>query len=681
MSTGPPDQGGPPKKPREGTAKQESQQVLTNDDGTQLNVVDGWEQMKIKTQKCKLCEERIRKWSWRCKKCLRHICSECLDSNSTRSDYQKAASRDHVEVLCWCDPRFGLSQTNPAFSNMQASQPPPPKRFEEEARAREAQKLAAATREARTKGITKPKPKKKAAKELPESAAVPSPSETAGKPEDDFVPSTKAENDGPGQRAPRKRKLATRQPVRGGTDETPGEEATPRKKPKVDHQQQDTTSAISTVSHAAPGYDITTVNGTHPTADDFHITILGAGFVGLFVARQLALEAKKAGAAYNITVVDVQSAVCQAASAHCDGILSTEDVPEAWHSLAQKAKEAWLGILALPNAHQKLDFSAKTSFIVYEDGLYDREDLPSWFTGGEDVYLQASQGSLGRLDSTKLASWLLAECQNLDVSFRFNHTIANTSFDDYSKLTGIHLQDYSKEGSFEALSCSNLILAAGPFTTYIFDQLFANQVVSIDNNIRAAHWFTISATIESAIDDVALRLPKAAATERKLQDQITMVARPTANTVKVTGFGAAVSKVRLPPEQALQARAAKTNELRALTAPYLNREGLNLKDKKQVQAAGRSELSTADGDAPIIDRVPASALGISTSNGADGYSNGVWLCYGFGRHGTLLAPGAARVLASKMFGGGEEMDGFGLPAYEVPEAQVHSKGKGKAKAV
>lgn len=85
--------------------KQSAASSTSNYDGSDLVLVEGgnWvKNEKIKTCKCETCGERVKKWSYKCMGCWRHVCSECLNLDSDeRSDYQHRAARNHVEEGCW----------------------------------------------------------------------------------------------------------------------------------------------------------------------------------------------------------------------------------------------------------------------------------------------------------------------------------------------------------------------------------------------------------------------------------------------------------------------------------------------------------------------------------------------------------------------------------------------------
>ncbi|KAK3705706.1 hypothetical protein LTR37_013149 [Vermiconidia calcicola] len=586
-----------------------------------------WElNTKIKTCKCEACGERVKHWSYKCiVKCGRHICSECLDPSSAKSAYEKKQARDCVYNRCWCEHRSGLP---PKFGRLK---PPPPVRTEEERKARQIKSLAALNSASRQTVSIKRKAE---------------------------VPRISVESPSPG-------------PAGNETsDDSEGEYQGP---------QSGVTLIVKTAQR--PGAK----RAAHLAGES--TVIIGAGFVGLFTARELALAARGANIEHRIVVVDIRSAHCELSSAQCNGILTTKGLPGSCPSVANAARQCWKEIVSSPEVRQPLDFKTGAAFNVTDatvDSATSGDRAPSWLQRSNEYNLLEDSDAFGRIDSTKLASWLYEQCNTLKVDFRLNHVVSEVKFVEDSRLSSVHIRDIKHEDrSAQQLQCGNLILAAGPFTTDIFDSLFEkHRLKDLDNLVQAAHWFRVASDNVTPADDIALLIPKAAKSVPQLRNEITLVAQPEGKTIAVSGLGLATRNVNLGQDEALEPKKAKTSELRSISAKYLNRDGLDIKDKAHIQSKGRSEISEAKDGAPIIDRVPVSGLGVAHKNEIDDdYLCGVWLCYGFGRHGTMLAPGAARLLVEKMLTGssGLEDGECRIPKYIEPKPMGLDKGKGRAK--
>ncbi|KAK3700907.1 hypothetical protein LTR37_015710 [Vermiconidia calcicola] len=691
----------PPNQPPSGPAN--------NPPATQSNHPGGgvppdpskWElNTKIKTCKCEACGERVKHWSYKCiVKCGRHICSECLDPSSTKSAYEKKQARDCVYNRCWCEHRSGLP---PKFGRLK---PLPPVRTEEERKARQIKSLAALNSASRQNVSTKRNVK------VPRiSVESPSPGPAGNETSDD----SEGEYQGP-QSGSTPIDKTTQRPVLkrkrqdSDNDDDVFTEAVDNvaKQPKrqsktvmaIDRWRKNNAPAIDTPSHERaqslpPKADDSSAppSATSDLSNAAHLAggstvIIGAGFIGLFTARELALVARKANIEHHISVVDLRSEHCELASGQCNGLLTTKGLPGLCPSLANAARQCWEEIVSSAEVRQRIDFKTGAVFDVTDatgDSATSEARAPPWLQRSNEYSLLGDSDAFGRIDSARLTSWLYEQCNTLNVDFRFNYAVSGVESAEDSKLSSVYIRDIRNEDRpAEQLQCGNLILAAGPFTTEIFDCLFEkHHLQDLHNLVRAVHWFRIASENVTPADDIALRIPKAALSVPQLQNEITLVAQPEGKTIAVSGFGSAVRNINLGQDEALKPKKPKTSALRSISAEYLNKDGLDVMKKAHIQSKGRSEISEANDGAPIIDRVPVSGLGVAYKNETDDhYLCGVWLCYGFGRHGTMLAPGAARVLVEKMFTGssGLEDGECRIPEYIEQKPMGTDKGKGRAK--
>ena len=125
--------------------------------------------------------------------------------------------------------------------------------------------------------------------------------------------------------------------------------------------------------------------------------IVGAGVVGLFTARELAMQARQAGIAHHIVVVELRKSYCELASAHCAGFLSTRGLSEEWNALSSEAKEWWYEIVSSGEVRERFDFDPDTRYEVSKDGKVLESDLASWIKEDKKWSMSTDAHAIGRM--------------------------------------------------------------------------------------------------------------------------------------------------------------------------------------------------------------------------------------------------------------------------------------------
>lgn len=340
---------------------------------------------KIKTCKCDGCGNRVTDFSYQCSECLRHICSVCLDPNTKQTLRTKAFAQWHLTKHCFCKFR---SHMDPKFDKKYA-QEAPPHRVEEEKQARISRNLAASSRKPKTN-------KAMAAKHTALRDASPDSDDGRDIDVSDDVPgsprrtiaATKPKREG------LKRKQYIIEDENEDPDENFDEDATSNsksKKQKVSKAAQ-VSSGDMTGGSMASGAASQLVHLHRATT-----VVIGAGVVGLFLARELALEANKAGIEHRIVVVELRQSCCELASGLCAGFLSTKGMPEDWSSLAEIAEECWFDMIASSDTRSTLAFSGNTKHQVVEGAGGGKDAAPRWLREEIPWALVEDEHALGRM--------------------------------------------------------------------------------------------------------------------------------------------------------------------------------------------------------------------------------------------------------------------------------------------
>ena len=381
--------------------------------------------------------------------------------------------------------------------------------------------------------------------------------------------------------------------------------------------------------------------------------IVGAGIVGLNIARELAMQTEKAGIRHAITVVDIQEDVCCLASANCAGLLSIHGRPDSLQALCDLSLEAWGDFADTPGFPESTKLQLDSVYTVARSDGKNRDAKPSWYTGHELDITEQDSTSIGKLDTDSLIDYLLADCRARGVSFIFNRSI-DTATMKSGKLSAITIIDPHRKGRNATIQCQNLILAAGAYTSGIVQYLFPQNSLKLENHVRDAHWYHTLVSDMTKEDDIGLILPTIAESDRLLDDKMIMVSSQEDEIISIIGQDRESKNIPLSPADAMADHPSDRNALRHLKRLIAERLRPIGGDPRYTE--GSSLISSSNNDLPVIDAVPTSLLFNTPGNEASRQESGLWLCFGFGMYGTTLAPGAARAICRRMFGEPSGMD-------------------------
>ncbi|KAK4895185.1 hypothetical protein LTR27_006794 [Elasticomyces elasticus] len=668
------------------------------------------------TGKCSFCNTKMQVYAWKCGSCGKCICLECTEVTGASHDRSKLLAKDHLENQCGCAYPSGQAPHIQALLNAIPVGPPRKKLH-----AGEGSNKAGTGSSKRTQALadqSEPPEPVSGDRDKRRKGTIDAPAPDSSVIEQALSSTKKT---GSGSKAPVKEPASgnaviKQEEISDSDDDrlmqTPSKPPV-RRTPKVTSLR----NLPSVEYHHAVSAPLLC-----PHLIGRATVVVGAGIVGLCVARELAIKTRKTGIQHTITVVELRSAHCELAARGCAGILSVAGVDPRLASLVDNASAAWQEYAQPPAFETATDLKAGNVYRVRRFNGEGKERKPSWFTGrgDENFMCDDEEQTSGRVDTTKFGDWLFGQCHKLDVKFIFNHDVRDIVSSTTHDVSAVWLQHMESadhnDGARRKLDCHNLVLTAGPWTTGILKQVLPVSFLNIPNKTQFAIWFTASpsnnmvsenggvdlarskakatepeivatssgtavgksvptSTAEddkpedeldpsdaTASDDVTLVFPDLAAEIDELEDQITMTGRKSHNII-VAGLETVSMDGPAVPEEAFDPgtnNKKPTHHLRRLAGKRLGEENVN-KDN----APGESALTSTSTDGlPIIDKIPAYALGRPEIYGADP-KLGVWLCFGFGMHGTTLAFGAARALSRRIFGEASGIDdrSVAVPAF------------------
>lgn len=399
--------------------------------------------------------------------------------------------------------------------------------------------------------------------------------------------------------------------------------------------------------------------------------IVGGGIVGLCIAFELARKCRATKTRHGITVVEIRSDLCSlsTASGNCAGILSALHIDKKFQPLIAHAEEAWQdleGIFELNGGNAYVDFKRDNVLGVYTHKGQGRNKRPTWYYGNSMDIFDAEESQIGKIDTQKFARWLELQCKKLGVRFVFNHHLASVSTDFENALKQVCLMSVTSEGStstastgegdVQYLDCQNLVLAAGPWTTGILQDVLFEDDVGLTNTIRTAYAYVVGIEMATKAekDDVGLLLPFVAQDDKYIQASIGIAARVPKTQVTIFGTSKQTEDTNLPADDALDPSldsAKPFGRIREYAGRRLDSTGGDDRDFFETEGVRSryAKVSTSADGLPFVGRLPTSGSGSVDSAGQHNRPDGIWLCFGFGMYGTFLGPGVANALVSQLF--------------------------------
>jgi glycine/D-amino acid oxidase-like deaminating enzyme len=235
------------------------------------------------------------------------------------------------------------------------------------------------------------------------------------------------------------------------------------------------------------------------------------------------------------------------------------------------------------------------------------------------------------------------------VKFVFKHALERVQKSSDDKITSAEVvcMDSNKTSTIE---CQNLVIAAGPWTAELFKTLEEDSEYVLENHMRRVPWIGVPLTkfdvgVDGVTkDDHGLILPDAIEKEEVLNKEVVLIPQPARDEPVVIAMATAKpeAEMEVGPADALEPDFISPKAVRHLKSAVVKKfEALEQNPSLENEiVVGTSIVSTGPNERPVIDVA----------------SPGLWLCYGFGMHGTSLAPGAASALVRRMFGEASGLD-------------------------
>jgi glycine/D-amino acid oxidase-like deaminating enzyme len=135
--------------------------------------------------------------------------------------------------------------------------------------------------------------------------------------------------------------------------------------------------------------------------DEKTTIIIGAGVVGLAIARELAAEAFRTETAHTIIVVEKNISYATETSHHCAGIIAKHGVPKEYKPLLDLSLESWHTLLNSDHGKIRKDLRYLPHGVLHAKPKYTEQqeshEVPTWYNLRPQDVLKAYNSDIGKM--------------------------------------------------------------------------------------------------------------------------------------------------------------------------------------------------------------------------------------------------------------------------------------------
>lgn len=192
----------------------------------------------------------------------------------------------------------------------------------------------------------------------------------------------------------------------------------PAKKPRLDNEGDEETmrgASASSSEATPPPHDpfvrkplsqhqrnkkIPRKDSQFPHLEGKTTIIVGAGIIGLTIARELAAAVTAGGTDHKIIVVEARDSYAELASHECAGVITGHGLPEGYGGLLGNSLDTWRQLLSSEHNSQMLR-SSPDGVVHAKAGSEDREKhpemRPSWYVGHDPDTFDEHASDVGKM--------------------------------------------------------------------------------------------------------------------------------------------------------------------------------------------------------------------------------------------------------------------------------------------
>lgn len=421
--------------------------------------------------------------------------------------------------------------------------------------------------------------------------------------------------------------------------------------------------------------------------------IVGAGAIGLSIARQLATVAKAQKCNHTIIVIDMMEHEFSQFSGHNSGILSSRNTPEELEELGRISKDEWFSLGSRQQFQSVTGYKDAGVYQVLNGGgllppdAISQPKIAEWFRGDVEWKYVEDTESFGTVNPKSFGKWLLNETVDLGVIHHFHTFLTGVHRGQTRDIEKVMVRDV-KSNTIRSITCHNLIIAAGAWTPATLKNTQALDFVpDLNFSVSSMDFITIENKAKNPDLPTAFEIPMTLLKDKETGLAIsdtglqTIIAHPTSRQIHISTTSIEAQLSGPPTAQPLA--LANSSHLRYPASAYLHRKYYN--PLKQVLSTGHIKTSTHADGLPLIAKAPSSALGDRQAL-FEHSPRGVFVACGLGTAALSLCLGVAKVVAGMVTGlevaSGVDLEPFALPYYDdMEEDAMVRPGTGVASAV
>jgi hypothetical protein len=164
--------------------------------------------------------------------------------------------------------------------------------------------------------------------------------------------------------------------------------------PAVDSVQQHSFDS----PEVSPKYDLRIQHLHNKTT-----VIIGAGVVGLAIARELAAATKSTHTKHEIIVVEKRESYAEETSQHCFGIIAEHGVPEGYEDLLALSLQSWNVLLDAADNKYRAQLRHQADGVIHVERLTRDEEnaavarAPGWYEPRSQEVLNTYHSDIGKM--------------------------------------------------------------------------------------------------------------------------------------------------------------------------------------------------------------------------------------------------------------------------------------------